>query len=167
MKTINIFIVTIFCVFVSSAQVSISKNDILLTLKENLEKSRDVISDARCDWRYNNTDDDYFIKDTIILNSARSYRADYCKEIRWSFYENTKFVLENTHKCSEPPTMLRPKKEDYLELMFEEKNESLYLILNSSKNIIDKFRVLKFYRNIPLINEESTFDYTLVLLRNK
>ena len=167
MKTTSIFIITFFSILASNAQVSISKNDILLSLKESLEKSRNAVSDARCNWRFNNTNDDYFKKDTIILNLARSYRTDYCKEIRWSFYENTKFVLENTPECTEPPTMLKPKKEDYLELILEEKNESLYLILKNSKNIVDKFRVVQFRRNIPLSDEESAFDYTIVLMRNK
>lgn len=167
MKTALIVIFSVFCIFESNAQISISKNKFKLILKESLEKSRNAVSDARSIWRFDNTNEDYFTKDTIILNGARSYRKDYCKEIRWSFYQNEKFVLENTPECTEPPTMLKPKKEDYKKLKYIEENGILYLIISNSKSKDDKFKVLEVRKNQPLTTETYSYDYSLILLRVK
>lgn len=158
---------TIISVTLSTAQIPITKNEFELVLKETLKKSRNAVFTAENSWRYDNTHQDYFEKDTISLNTARSYRADYCKEIRWTFYENQKLKLENTSECTEPPTMLKPKKEDYMEINCVEKNNNLYLILKNFKGNFDTFKVLEFTKNQPIHSEESTFDYTIKLIREK
>ena len=151
----------------STAQIALTKNEFESTLKETLKKSRNAVYNAENNWRYDNTKEDYFKKDTIVLNSARSYRVDYCKEIRWSFYENQKFILENTPECTEPPTMLKPKDEDFIVIECIEKNGNLYLLLKNYKGILDTFKVLELYRNNPIEAGESAFDYTIKLTRKK
>ena len=149
----------------STAQIALTKIEFESILVETLNKARNAVSNAENNWRYDNTKDDYFKKDTIVLNSARSYRVDYCKEIRWSFYENNKFILENTPECTEPPTMLKPKDEDFIVLECIEKNGNLYLLLKNYKGICDTFKVLELYRNNPIETGESAFDYTIKLTR--
>jgi hypothetical protein len=151
----------------SSAQVALTKNEFESILQETLKKSRNAVSNAENNWRYDNTNEDYFKKDTIVLKTARSYRVDYCKEIRWSFYENQKFIIENTPECTEPPTMLKPKDEDFIVIECIEKNGNLYLLLKNYKGICDTFKVLELYRNKPIEAGESAFDYTLKLTRKK
>ncbi|PZR21169.1 MAG: hypothetical protein DI539_08720 [Flavobacterium psychrophilum] len=115
MKFLYILLFTVTpCLIYSQNQPS--KNDLESVLHETLAKARNAVPTAENSWSYNNTNQDYFRKDTIILNTARSYKRNYCKEIRWSFYQNQKLILENTPECTEPPTMLKPKKEDYLTL---------------------------------------------------
>jgi hypothetical protein len=164
----RLLIITLIIIWTNSnAQIQITKTDFEIVLQETLKKSRNAVADAKNSWRYDNTNQDYFTNDSIIINTARSYRKDYCKEIRWSFYENQKFILENTPECTEPPSMLRPNEKDYKELKCVEKNDDLYLIVSNSKGIDDKFKVLEFRRNKPLTIEESAFDYTIILLRTK
>jgi hypothetical protein len=151
----------------SLSQITLNKNEFESILQETLKKSRNAVSNAENNWRYDNTNEDYFRKDTIILKTARSYRVDYCKEIRWSFYENQKFIIENTPKCNEPPTMLKPKDEDFIVIECIEKNGNLYLLLKNYKGIYDTFKVLELYRNKPIEAGESAFDYTLKLTRKK
>lgn len=167
MKSQLTILLSVISVALSTGQIPITKNEFELVLKETLKKSRNAVSDAENIWRYDNTHQDYFEKDTIILSTARSYRADYCKEIRWAFYENQKFILENIPECTEPPTKLKPTKEDYIEINCMEKNNKLYLILKNFKGISDKFKVLELTRNQPIQVEESAFDYTIKLLRKK
>lgn len=164
MKLVYLLLFTVIPYFLI-AQSQLSKNEFELVLQETLMKARNTVSTAENNWSYNNTNEDYFIKDTITLNTARSYRRNYCKEIRWSFYENQKLILENTPKCTEPPTMLEPKKNDYLTLNCIEKNDNLYLILKNSKGVREKFRVLELLKNKPIVIQESAFDYTLKLVR--
>ena len=149
----------------STAQIALTKIEFESILVETLNKSRNAVSNAENNWRYDNTKEDYFKKDTIVLNSARSYRVDYCKEIRWRFYENNKFILENTPECTEPPTMLKPKDEYSIVLECIEKNGNLYLLLKNYKGICDTFKVLELYRNNPIEAGESAFDYTIKLTR--
>ena len=158
---------TIISVKLSTAQIPITKNEFELVLKETLKKSRNAEFTAENSWIYDNTHQDYFEKDTISLNTARSYRADYCKEIRWTFYENQKLKLENTPECTEPPTMLKPKKEDYMEINCVEKNNYLYLILKNFKGNFDTFKVLELVKNEPIQLDENAFDYTIKLKREE
>lgn len=167
MRLTFILFLTIFFSISSIAQTQITEIEFKSILVETLKKSRNIVPNAQNNWRYDNTKDDYFNNDTIILNSARTYRSDYCKEVRWSFYENEKFVLENTLEFTEPPTMLKPQKEDYIDLEYFEKNNKLYLILKYDNRTLDKFEVLELRRNTPIKEEESAFDYTLILKRIK
>lgn len=167
MKSKLIIFFTFISFLYSSAQTALTKNEFESILEETLKKSRNAVSSAENNWRYDNTNEDYFKKDTIVLNTARSYRVNYCKEIRWSFYENQKFILENTPECTEPPTMLEPKEEDFITLECIEKNGNLYILLKNFKGICETFKVLELYRNKPIEDGESAFDYTLKLTRKK
>lgn len=166
MKIILTLFFTIIPLFIS-AQSPISKNDFELVLQETLMKARNAVRTAENNWNYDNTNQDYFKKDTIILNTARSYRRNYCKEIRWSFYENQKLILQNTPECNEPPIMLIPKKGDYLTLECVEKEGKIYIILKNSIGVREKFEILELQKNKPLVINESAFDYTLILARQK
>jgi len=164
-KSLKVSFLIVISFAFSIAQGQVSKIEMQSVLQETLMKYRNAVSNVTNSWRYDNTNDDYFVRDTITLSSARSYTKNYCKEIRWNFYENEKLVLENTPECTEPPTMLAPKKEDYLDLLFTEKNGALYLMLKNSEGIRDTFKVLKLQKNKPVLVEESMFDYTLYLAR--
>ena len=164
MKT---FLITLTFIWTGllNAQSQITKKDFEAILTETLKKSRNAVSNATNEWRYDNSNEDYFTSNVITLNAARSYRKDYCKEIRWSFYENQKFVLQNILECTEPPTMLKPTKKDYIEISCIEKKGVLYLKLKNFAGLCDKFKVLEFRKNEPLAFGESEFDYTVKLLR--
>ena len=76
------------------AQGQITKKELLLVFKETLTKSRNFVPETTNKWIFDNSKNDYFKKDTIILNSARIYNIEYCKVINWSFYaENKYFVI--------------------------------------------------------------------------
>ena len=77
-----------------------SKNHVQEVLEETLAKSRNAVSDATNEWRYDNGKNDYFTKDTIVLNSARSYRKSFCKAIYWSFYEPNKCIITTRKECT-------------------------------------------------------------------
>ena len=149
------------------AQSNTSKRELKSIFKETLRKSRNAVSTARNEWRYDNTNDDYSQNDTIILNSARSYKMDFCNGIGWSFYENEKCVLENFRYCNEPPTKLVSKKEDFITLKIKEENGQTYIEQYNLNGLFDKFKVLEVLRNKPLGNGEAEFDYTLKLVRIK
>lgn len=167
MKLLCILFITIISTTQSIAQNQVSKDEFVSVLQETLTKARNAVPTAENSWSYDNTNQDYFKKDTITLNTARVYKRNYCKEIRWSFNENQKLVLQNTPECTEPPTMLKPKKEDYLTLECIKKNDKLYLILKNHKGVREIFRVLELIKNKPIILGDSAFDYTLKLIREK
>ncbi|MCW4468779.1 hypothetical protein OGH69_07390 [Flavobacterium sp. MFBS3-15] len=145
----------------------VSKRELEAVLEETLLKARNAVPTAENSWRYDNTNQDYFKSDTIVLNTARSYIQNYCKEIRWSFYEKQSLVLENTPECTEPPTMLLPTKNDSIHLKCKEKNNDLFLTLKNHKGVTDKFKVIELRRNKPIESEWYAYDYTLILARIK
>ena len=104
---------------------------------------------------------------SIILNTARSYKMDYCNGINWSFYKEKYFILEFTQHCNEPPTKLKSKEEDYMRLEIMQRERKIYLRLLNKNGLADEFELLDLKRNNPLSDGESTFDYTIVLLRHK
>lgn len=144
-----------------------TKDSLDFVFKETLAKSRNAVSDATNNWRYDNSKDDYFKQDTIILNTARSYTMNYCNGINWSFYKEKRFILEFTQYCNEPPTKLRSKKEDYMRLKIKQRRNKFYLRLLNKDGLSDEFEILDLKRNAPLSDGESGFDYTVVLLRHK
>jgi hypothetical protein len=149
-----------------TAQDSVSKDKLESVLKETLKKSRNAVLTATNEWRFDNTKDNYFKNDTIVLNAARSYRMDYCKAVFWSFYENEKFVLEKIPYCNEPPIMLRPQKEDSIKTKIKEIKNKVLLVLYNVNGIFETFEVLRLRKNEPLSNEDDNqFDYTMTLVR--
>ncbi|NQX77103.1 MAG: hypothetical protein HRT75_05155 [Gilvibacter sp.] len=141
------------------------KSYVQSVLEETLRKSRNPVSNATNEWRYDNTHDDYFTKDTIVLNSARTYRQSYCKTIYWSFYEANKCIINTVPECTEPPTGLIPKEEDYVSVHLIENEQGTFIHLINTKGIRARFRILALNRNEPIDNGLSQFDYDLVLLR--
>jgi len=167
MKKAIIFISLCLTINVSKAQSLLTKDSLYFVFKETLAKSRNAVSDATNNWRYDNSNDDYFKKDTLIFNTARSYKLDYCNGINWSFYKEKHFILEFAQNCNEPPTKLRSKEEDYMRLEIKQSDGKLFLTLLNKNGLSDEFEILDFKRNNPLSNRESAFDYTIVLLRHK
>jgi hypothetical protein len=149
------------------SQTAVPKDSLDFIFKETLQKARNAVSDATNNWRYDNSKDDYFKKDTLIFNTARSYRMNYCNGVNWSFYKEKQFVLEFAHYCNEPPTKLISKKEDYMRLEVKHLNGKSYLRLLNANGLFERFEVLELMRNMPLSEQESAFDYTLVLVRLK
>lgn len=167
MKKAIAFISLCLTINVSKAQSLLTKDSLDFVFKETLVKSRNAVSDATNSWRYDNSNEDYFKKDTIILNTARSYKMDYCNGINWSFYKEKYFILEFTQHCNEPPTKLKSKEEDYMRLEIMQRERKIYLRLLNKNGLADEFELLDLKRNNPLSDGESTFDYTIVLLRHK
>jgi hypothetical protein len=167
MKKAAIFISLCLTIKVSKAQSLLTKDSLDFVFKETLAKSRNAVSNATNNWRYDNSNDDYFKQDTIILNTARSYKINYCNGINWSFYKEKRFILEFTQHCNEPPTKLRSKKEDYMRLQIKQRSNKFYLRLLNKNGLSDEFEILNLKRNAPLSDGESAFDYTIVLLRHK
>ncbi len=166
MKKAVIFISLCLTIKMSKAQNLLTKDSLDFVFKETLAKSRNAVSNATNNWRYDNSNDDYFKQDTIILNTARSYKMNYCNGINWSFYKKKRFIVEFT-QCNEPPTKLRSKEEDYMRLQIKQRSNKFYLRLLNKNGLSDEFEILNLKRNAPLSNEESAFDYTIVLLRHK
>jgi hypothetical protein len=159
--------IIIFITFFSSgfSQNEIDKVVIESVFEETLRKSRNAVETATNEWRYDNSNEDYFVGDTLTFNSARSYRKSYCKEINWSFYEVNKCLINTIPKCTEPPTSLISKEEDYMTIEVIQENNSTLIHLKNLKGIINRFEVLELIKNQPVYNEASAFDYTLKLLR--
>jgi hypothetical protein len=159
--------ILILITFVSSgfSQNEINKAAIKSVFEETLRKSRNAVETATNEWRYNNSNEDYFVSDTLMLNSARSYRKSYCKEINWSFYEVNKCLINTIPECTEPPTRLVSKEEDYMTIHVTQEDNSTLIYLNNMEGTMDRFEVLELIKNKPVYNEVSAFDYTLKLLR--
>ncbi|MEZ4817560.1 MAG: hypothetical protein R2776_06280 [Flavobacteriaceae bacterium] len=167
MKTyLSISLFIIFIVSASSQNLT-KKSEVEKIFKETLLKSRDYVKTATNEWRYDNTKEDYFINDTIILNSARSYRQSNCKEVSWSFFDLSKLTIDIIPECTEPPTKLTGNKNEYLEIDLRQENSRTLIYLFSEEFIEDKFEVLSLVENEPIDNELNSFDYTLKLLRIK
>jgi hypothetical protein len=92
---------------------------------------------------------------------------NYCDGVNWSFYKEKEFILEFTHYCNEPPIKLISKKEDYMKLEIEQRNNKSYLKLLNTNGIFEVFQVLELRTNPPLGEAEGAFDYTMVLVRLK
>jgi hypothetical protein len=167
MKKAIIFISLCLTIKGSKAQSLLTKDSLDFVFKETLAKSRNAVSNATNNWRYDNSNDDYYKQDTIILNTARSYKMNYCNGINWSFYKEKRFILEFTQTCNEPPTKLRSKKEHYMRLQIIQRSNKFYLRLLNKNGLSDEFEILTLKRNTPLSDGESAFDYTIVLLRHK
>ena len=152
---------------VSMSQTAVSKDSLDVIFKETLQKARNAVSDATNNWRYDNSEDDYLKKDTLIFNTARSYRMNYCNGVNWSFYKEKQFILEFAQYCNEPPTKLISKKEDYMTLQIERRSNKYYLNLLNANGLFETFEVSELKKNQPLSVGESAFDYTMVLVRLK
>lgn len=164
----HIVTVIVCIVFASFTNAQISKKELLSVLNETLQKSRNAVPTATNIWRYDNSKNDYFKKDTITLNTARAYRKDYCIEVNWDFYKKDEFILEFIPECTEPPTRLISKKEDYITLKVVVRKSKIYLQLYNINGVFEIFRIIELVKNKPIIyNNESEFDYTLKLLRVK
>lgn len=147
-----------------NAQKQITPKEMLSVFKETLAKSRNFVPEATNIWSFNNSNNDYFKKDTIVLNSARCSSRGYCKSIQWSFYENEKIILEKIVNCDDPPAKVASKEEDYMDLKIKEQDGMTYLCLYNSSGLFETFEVISLKAN-NTTDEECTFDYTLKLLR--
>ena len=146
---------------------TISKNELKQMLKETLTKSRNHVSDATNSWFYDNSGNDYETQDTLTFHTARSYKRDYCKIINWTFYKWNNFRLEFADYCNEPPTKLASNDNDYYEFLIEETDEKIFVRLKNTNGIQDKFEIIELTENIPVINGNDQFDYTIKLKRIK
>lgn len=165
----NIILSAILMLFLNvfgtiNAQKQITPKEMLSVFKETLAKSRNFAPEATNKWSFDNSNNDYFKKDTIVLNSARCSDSDYCKSIQWSFYENEKFILEKIIECDEPPTKVASKNEDFMDLKIKEQDGMTYLCLYNNNGLFETFEVVSLKANKGT-DEECTFDYTLKLLR--
>ena len=167
MKETIIFILLCLTTKLSMSQTAVSKDSLDIIFKETLQKARNAVSDATNNWRYDNSKDDYLKKDTLIFNTARSYRMNYCNGVNWSFYKEKQFILEFAQYCNEPPTNLISKQEDYMTLQIERRSNKYYLNLLNANGVFETFEVSELRRNQPLSEGESAFDYTMVLVRLK
>ena len=93
MKETIIFILLCLTAKVSMSQTAVSKDSLAVIFKETLQKARNAVSNATNNWRYDNSKGDYLKKDTLIFNTARSYRMNYCNGVNWSFYKEKQFIL--------------------------------------------------------------------------
>ena len=165
----KIFITVFHCAafYFSTAQMSLSLDTVKAVFAETLRKSRDVVDDAPNSWRYDDSNNDYFRKDTLVLNSARSYRTNYCNGVEWSFYKEDRFVVLFTRLSNEPSLRLATKKEDFFKMVIFQKNDGCYFKLYNRRRLKETFKLLGLRRNPPLSLGESVFDYTMVLVRQK
>jgi hypothetical protein len=167
MKETILFIFLCLAAKLSMSQIQVTKDSLDFIFEETLKKSRNAVSDATNNWRYDNSKDDYFKKDTLILNSARSYKMNYCNGVNWSFYKEKQFILEFSQYCNEPPTKQISKKEDYMMIKIEYRSNKYYLNITNANGLFESFEVLELTRNRPLSEGDSSFDYTMVLVRLK
>ncbi len=149
---------------VVNGQNQITQKEMLSVLKETLAKSRNFVPEATNTWLFDNSNNDYFKKDTIVLNSARCNKKDYCNSINWSFYENEKFILEKADYCNEPPIKVASKEEDFMDIKIKELDDIIYLCLYNINGLFETYEVLSLKAN-ETSDEECSFDYTLKLLR--
>ena len=101
------------------------------------------------------------------MNTARTYKMNYCNGVNWTFYKEKQFILEFAQYCTEPPTKLISKKTDYTKLQIKQHDNKTYLRLSNKNGLFDVFEVLELKRNPPLEEGENAFDYTIVLVRLK
>lgn len=144
---------------------SISKNELKIMLKETLAKSQNYVYNATNSWYYDNSANDYGTKDTLIFNTARSYKRDYCEIINWTFYKWNNFILEVADYCNEPPTKLAFKSKDYYELLIEETTNRTIVLTKNINGIHEKFEIIELIENIPIEKGNEQFDYTIKLKR--
>ncbi|PKD17283.1 hypothetical protein APR41_18595 [Salegentibacter salinarum] len=161
MKVQLVIAVFLFGCLTSIFGQTISKNELKEILQETLIKSRDFVPNATNSWIYDNSEKDYETKDTLILNTARSLKRDYCQTINWTFYKWNKFQLEVADYCNEPPTKLASKDKDYFQLLIKETDGKIHLMFQNQNNIQDKFEIIELVENLPLENDSSQFAYTL------
>lgn len=167
MKETIIFILLCLTTKLSISQTAVSKDSLDTIFKETLQKARNAVSDATNNWRYDNSKDDYFKKDTLTFNTARAYRMNYCNGVNWSFNKEKQFILEFAQYCNEPPTKRISKREDYMRLEIERRSNKSYLNIKNANGLFETFEVLELTRNQPLSEGENAFDYTMVLVRLK
>jgi len=166
-KKIKLITVILIITSASLYGQSVSKSELKKTLKETLVKSRNYVSDATNSWFYDNTKNDYETQDTLTFNTARSFKRDYCKIVNWTFYEWNKFRLEFADYCSEPPTKLASKNEDYYDFIIEESNENIFVSLKNLNGIQEKFQIVELTKNMPIDSGNDQFDYTIKIKRIK
>ena len=165
-KTIILLVICISSTL-SKGQELLNTDSINNVFKETLQKSRNAVSNATNSWRYDNSKEDYFKRDTIVLNTARSYKTEYCNGVNWSFYTERNFILEFIHYCNEPPTKDISRKKDYMKMRIKKMGEKIYLQLINRDGLFDSFEILDLRKNKPLEGYEIEFDYTIVLVRKK
>ena len=165
----KIKLITIILIFttISSFGQSVSKSELEKILKETLAKSRNYVSDATNSWFYDNTENDYQTQDTLIFNTARSFKRDYCKIINWTFYDWNNFRLEFADYCNEPPTKLASNDNDYYEFIIEETDENIFVILKNINGIQNKFKIIELTENETIDSGNDQFDYTIKMKRIK
>jgi hypothetical protein len=164
---IKLITITLIFTSISIFGQSVSKSELKSILKETLAKSRNYVPDATNSWFYDNSANDYETQDTLTFNTARSYKRDYCKIINWTFYKWNNFRLEFADYCSEPPTKLASKNNDYYEFLIEENEENIFVLLKNINGIQEKLEIIELTENEPIDIGSDQFDYSIKLKRIK
>ena len=143
MKKITLLVLILIIQFSYSQKTKISKAELLKAFKETIvQKEKGIIHTNSNPWFTDNTNENYFKKDTITLKNAKSYKRDYCKIINWNFYKKAAFSIENADYCNEPPSQKVTTENDWINLNVEKVENYLIIELFNQNKLIDKFKIL-------------------------
>lgn len=165
MKKITLLVLILIIQFSYSQETKISKAELLKAFKETIvQKEKGIIHTNSNPWFTDNTNENYFKKDTITLKNAKSYKRDYCKIMNWNFYKKDAFSIGNADYCNEPPSQKVTTENDWINLNVEKVENYLIIELFNQNKLIDKFKILSLEKKESEY-EKGKMDYILKLKR--
>lgn len=165
MKVFLILFLTFIVQFSYSQETKVSKTELINSFKETIAQTKKgIIQTDSNPWFADNTNDNYFKKDTIVLINARSFKREYCKIINWNFYKETAFTIGHADYCNEPPTQKVNTLKDWIELKVYDFNGNLSIELFNQDKLVEKFKIISFEIKQSLY-EKTEFDYILKIVR--
>ena len=165
MKKITLLVLILIIQFSYSQETKISKAELLKAFNETIvQKEKGIIHTNSNPWFTDNTNENYFKKDTITLKNAKSYKRGYCKIINWNFYKKDAFSIGNADYCNEPPSQKITTENDWIKLNVEKEENYLIIELFNQNKLIDKFKILSLEKKESEY-EKGKMDYILKLKR--
>ena len=165
MKTFLIFLLASIVQFSYSQETKVSRNELINSFKKTIiQIKKGIIQTDSNPWFADNTNDNYFKKDTIVLINARSFKREFCKVINWNFYKETAFTIGYADYCSEPPTQKVNMLKDWIELKVYDFKGNLLIELFNQDKLVEKFKIISFEKKQSLY-DKAEFEYILRIVR--
>lgn len=150
-----------------SQDIKIKEKELFKIFRKTIiQDKKGIIQINSNPWFTDNSNDNYFKKDTIIFRNAKSYNRNYCKIFNWNFYKKNALIISDADYCNEPPSQKVTKPKDWIKLKTYNFKNCLILELYNQNKLVEKFKVLSVEENQSKYNKEQT-DYILKLLRIK
>ena len=140
MNNIFLCLILLLSCNLSAQKNELSKRELQKILKSTIDNDakKTITTSTNC-WSADNTNQSYHLNDTIKLFNPRGFSI--CETIDWTFYSPRKFVMTESFRCQEPPTLRLADADHYFRMELVETELGLVIETFSTK-FKERFRVV-------------------------